>query len=335
MKTASTPIYNDLAAVQQLGKGKDQQDPERLAAAARQFESIFVQMMTKAMRDANRALVGDSPFNSHETEVYQDMLDNQLSVMSGSGMGLAPIILRQLQGGKAVDAMAHASLPSYAVPARSQSLLANMAVRALGGEKEDAPAAALAPTKPPVRLSMQSALWDQDSSGFSSSEEFTQRLYPAARRAAAILGVDSRLLLSQAALETGWGQRMISGNQGQNSFNLFGIKADVSWQGPKVWVDTLEYRDGVAVKERAAFRAYGSYEESFTDYARFIRDQPRYQPALRSGVNPQGYIQALQEAGYATDPHYARKVMDIYHGESIRRAPLAMNQTLPDHLLYQ
>ena len=185
------------------------------------------------------------------------------------------------------------------------------------------------------RLGVQSLLWDQDATGFSSSEAFSQQLYPAARQAASMLGVDPRLLLSQAALETGWGQRMISGNRGENSFNLFGIKADASWQGPKVWVDTLEYRDGVAVRERAAFRAYGSYEESFADYARFIREQPRYQEALRQAGTPRGYIQALQQAGYATDPDYARKVMAIYRGDSIQQAPLAMNQSAAGTTSYQ
>ncbi len=76
MKVDQSPLYNDLASVQQLGRGGDPQDPQRLAAAARQFESMFVQMMTKAMRDANRALIGDSPFSSHESEIYQEMLDN-------------------------------------------------------------------------------------------------------------------------------------------------------------------------------------------------------------------------------------------------------------------
>ena len=112
---------------------------------------------------------------------------------------------------------------------------------------------------------------------------------------------------------------MISGSRGENSFNLFGIKADASWQGPKVWVDTLEYRDGVAVRERAAFRAYGSYEESFADYARFIREQPRYQEALRQAGTPRGYIQALQQAGYATDPNYASKLERVIGAGVLRQ----------------
>ena len=334
MKVDQSPLYNDLASVQQLGRGGDPQDPQRLAAAARQFESMFVQMMTKAMRDANRALIGDSPFSSHESEIYQEMLDNQLSVMNGSGIGLAEVVLRQLQGGDTGTPEALASM-GYAAPARNPNLDLRAAQLAM---RHRDPVPLEAPSAPPFkvpRLGVQSLLWDQDATGFSSSEAFSQQLYPAARQAASMLGVDPRLLLSQAALETGWGQRMISGNRGENSFNLFGIKADASWQGPKVWVDTLEYRDGVAVRERAAFRAYGSYEESFADYARFIREQPRYQEALRQAGTPRGYIQALQQAGYATDPDYARKVMAIYRGDSIQQAPLAMNQSAAGTTSYQ
>ena len=334
MKVDQSALYNDLASVQQLGRGGDPQDPQRLAAAARQFESMFVQMMTKAMRDANRALIGDSPFSSHESEIYQEMLDNQLSVMNGSGIGLAEVVLRQLQGGETGTPEALASM-GYAAPARNPNLDLRAAQLAM---RHRDPVPLEAPSTPPFkvpRLGVQSLLWDQDATGFSSSEAFSQQLYPAARQAASILGVDPRLLLSQAALETGWGQRMISGNRGENSFNLFGIKADASWQGPKVWVDTLEYRDGVAVRERAAFRAYGSYEESFADYARFIREQPRYQEALRQVGTPRGYIQALQQAGYATDPDYARKVMAIYRGDSIQQAPLAMNQSAAGTTSYQ
>lgn len=334
MKVDQSPLYNDLASVQQLGRGGDPQDPQRLAAAARQFESMFVQMMTKAMRDANRALIGDSPFSSHESEIYQEMLDNQLSVMNGSGIGLAEVVLRQLQGGETGTPEALASM-GYAAPARNPNLDLRAAQLAM---RHRDPVPLEAPSTPPFkvpRLGVQSLLWDQDATGFSSSEAFSQQLYPAARQAASILGVDPRLLLSQAALETGWGQRMISGSRGENSFNLFGIKADASWQGPKVWVDTLEYRDGVAVRERAAFRAYGSYEESFADYARFIREQPRYQEALRQAGTPRGYIQALQQAGYATDPDYARKVMAIYRGDSIQQAPLAMNQSAAGTTSYQ
>jgi flagellar protein FlgJ len=75
-------------------------------------------------------------------------------------------------------------------------------------------------------------------------------------------------------------------------------------------VPTLEYRDGVAQKEYASFRAYDSLDEGLADYVNFMQSNPRYQDAL--GLkDPAGYAKALQEAGYATDPAYASKIESI------------------------
>ena len=58
----------------------------------------------------------------------------------------------------------------------------------------------------------------------------------------------------------------------------------------------------------ARFRAYGSYEESFRDYARLITQNPRYAQASQQTASVQGYTNGLQRAGYATDPAYAAKL---------------------------
>ena len=113
-----------------------------------------------------------------------------------------------------------------------------------------------------------------------SATAFIQRLLPAAKQAAAKLGLEPLALIAQAALETGWGQRMFKTATGQNSNNLFGIKASNNWQGGVAVVDTLEYRQGVALKEKAKFRAYDSAEQSLSDYVDLIQSNPRYQAAL-------------------------------------------------------
>ena len=142
---------------------------------------------------------------------------------------------------------------------------------------------------------------------------------PIAEKVAGELGVDPKVLLAQAALETGWGKHVIQ--QGSDSsYNLFNIKADSRWQGEQVQVSTLEYRDGVAQREQAAFRSYGSYEESFNDYVSFLKNSPRYQNALQQAANPFAYVDALQQAGYATDPEYSNKISRIYSGELISQA---------------
>ncbi len=146
---------------------------------------------------------------------------------------------------------------------------------------------------------------------FSSPDAFVRGLQGPAREAAARLGVAPAVLLAQAALETGWGRRILRGPDGASSHNLFGIKAGPDWQGARVTALTLEYRDGVARREQAVFRAYDSFAQSFMDYADFILGNPRYEAALARAGDPRAYLQALQQAGYATDPDYAAKIQDI------------------------
>jgi flagellar protein FlgJ len=108
---------------------------------------------------------------------------------------------------------------------------------------------------------------------------------------------------------------MVRSPDGSNSNNLFNIKADRRWDGDSAQVATLEYRDGVAQREKALFRSYPSYEDSFNDYVDFLKNSSRYQQALQSADNPYDYIQKLQDAGYATDPAYADKIKNIFEGE--------------------
>ena len=145
-----------------------------------------------------------------------------------------------------------------------------------------------------------------------SPDKFAQVLMPYAKEAAKMLGVDPSILVAQAALETGWGQHIIQRADGESSHNLFNIKVGKNWAGSRAMVDVLEYEDGVAVKKRDGFRAYGSYQESIDDYVALLKSNPRYSNALKHGDNPEYYINALQDAGYATDPRYGEKVMAIY-----------------------
>jgi flagellar protein FlgJ len=150
---------------------------------------------------------------------------------------------------------------------------------------------------------------------FESPEEFVDKLLPLATKVSEELGVDPRVLLAQAALETGWGKYMVRSADGANSNNLFNIKADTRWQGDSAQVSTLEYKNGVAQQEKAFFRSYNNYEDSFRDYADFLKSSPRYRLALDSAADPYDYVRQLQEAGYATDPEYAEKIKNIFDGE--------------------
>ena len=133
------------------------------------------------------------------------------------------------------------------------------------------------------------------------------------------LGVSPKILVAQSALETGWGQKPILTADGENSHNLFGIKADRRWNGQATSVGTLEYREGIAKKEQANFRVYGSIKESLQDYVQFLKQSPRYQQALESASDPSSFAHSLMDSGYATDPKYAEKIMGIFDGKLLNR----------------
>jgi flagellar protein FlgJ len=153
-----------------------------------------------------------------------------------------------------------------------------------------------------------------------SPEAFVEELWPHAQRTAQELGTRPELLLAQAALETGWGQHMIRGTDGSNSLNLFGIKADARWQGERAVTETIEFEDGLMRKRRASFRAYASLADSFTDYADFLKANPRYREALHTAADAPAFARALSAAGYATDPDYSGKITRILDGERLRDA---------------
>src|SRR5690606_13094120 len=95
--------YTDLNAMAQMKVGSQADSPEKMEPVARQFESLFLNVMLKSMRDANQVFAEGHPLNSHQTRLYQDMYDNQMAVhlAEKQGMGLADVMLRQLQPSQA------------------------------------------------------------------------------------------------------------------------------------------------------------------------------------------------------------------------------------------
>ena len=141
--------------------------------------------------------------------------------------------------------------------------------------------------------------------------DFITRHQDAARAAEAQTGIPATFMVSQAAHETGWGKHEIRNADGSTSFNLFGIKAGANWKGKVAEVTTTEYVNGQPRKVTAKFRAYDSYAESFADYARMMKESPRYSQVVASAGSAQGFAQGLQRAGYATDPAYADKLTRV------------------------
>jgi flagellar protein FlgJ len=274
--TAPTNInfFADFQGIAALKNEAKTQAPTALKEAARQFESLFTQMLLKSMREANKGFGEDSLFGSDQADMYQDMFDDQMALQlsKGKGLGLADMLVRQLQGGVAEAPVAN----------RDQAARAS----ALREIPRDQPLTA-------------------------SKDAFISALRPHAEAAAREIGVDPNALLAQAALETGWGRSVPCNAQGECSFNLFGIKAGSQWSGATVNVPTLEFEDGVAVRKVERFRAYASPADSFRDYAALIRDNARYANALGAGDNVEAFATALQQGGYATDPNYANKIAAV------------------------
>ncbi|GAB4290848.1 MAG: flagellar assembly peptidoglycan hydrolase FlgJ [Thiohalomonadaceae bacterium] len=286
----SAAVYTDFQGLTALKASAREQSPEALKAVAKQFEALFLQMMLKSMRDASE---GDPLFDGEQTELYRDMYDKQLSLdLSEKGIGLAEVLVRQLQmqGGTKTEAAVEPALPQRLATAFARIEVQDKIV-ASGME------------------AVSDAVSAEEITG--SPEAFIRRLWPLAEKAAAKIGASPDALLAQAALETGWGKAVIRHPDGRSSHNLFNIKADRRWDGDSVAKQTLEYRDGVAAKEVARFRSYDSFEASFEDYVDFLQSNPRYAEALRQADDPKGFVRSLQEAGYATDPAYARKIGNI------------------------
>ena len=320
---------------------------ERLQVAARELETQFAQMMLKTMRSTS---MGDSMFGENST--YRDMHDQQLAreLTKGRGLGLAPMIVQQLERssgmapagvtasgplpmpGRAPGAMLPLAMPNagagmaMAVPAAGAGMLAPSssgismaAVNPLALPAAPAPE----PHYPAHVPSMDAAHCDADGTlDCSSPEAFVKSIWPHAQRTAAELGVSPKALVAQAALETGWGRKLVGGGSGVDSHNLFGIKA-TGWNGARVSSGTHEYVNGVRRNETADFRAYASAHESFADYARLLRGS-RYAGALEAGTDATQFASALQRAGYATDPNYAAKISAIVNGPTLNRALASM-----------
>lgn len=311
-------VYTDFQGLAKLRAEARRDTPEALREVARQFEALFLQQMLKSMREAS---AGEGLMDNDQSKMYQGMYDQQLSIelSKGRGLGLAETLMRQLG-----QQMPERQADSPAPLARAESGLGHAAPRLDVGR--NGPGLASIPTRMAPAPGHASVAFDatrvrhlQDWRP-ESPQAFVQALRPHAERAAARLGTTPEVLIAQSALETGWGRAMPRHEDGSPSYNLFGIKADGRWDGGRVAVPTMEFRDGVMQRERAAFRSYDSLAESFDDYVNFLQQNPRYQQALQAAGNGSDYVRELQNAGYATDPEYADKINAILGSERLAAA---------------
>ena len=332
LNTDTAAVYTDFNGLAKLKQGAREQTPEAIKEVSKQFESVFLSMVLKSMRQAKLA---EGVLDSKQSEFYRDMFDQQMAIeLSGKpGVGLADVIAKQLSPKQKVDDEEEMQAGDYLNRAMGVNNSTAQPPHVKGPQQanysaeplDESGLSRLQESLDRLEQSQQSLneQWQaMQTDGRSNVGEmsvnkqmFMSQLMPHAQQAASELGVDANVLLAQAALETGWGKSVIKNSQGDSSFNLFNIKADKSWQGKQARVSTLEFDGSVARKEMAGFRSYESYKQSFDDYVSFIKSNPRYSSALKMAENPERYVHELQKAGYATDPNYAEKVLNIYRSQ--------------------
>lgn len=318
-------------------------------AAAKQFESEFLNLLMKSMRDAlpqSDALASDSSRN------WQGMLDRHLTQsLSSKGIGLAELIEKQLlrqtsatqadaakigaagaaNAGDATAAGAPGVAPAngapnamkISAPASAANALPMSATRASGSVA--AASAANGSTlerilestiaRTPARVLSGDGMAAKVNAAavrdaVNTPRDFVAKVADDAKAASQETGIPAEFIVGQAALESGWGKREIRGADGTNSHNLFGIKAGNGWTGATVEVTTTEYVQGVARKVKDTFRAYASYAEGFADYAKLLAGNTRYAGTLQASSGDQ-FGRAMQKAGYATDPRYGEKLAGV------------------------
>jgi flagellar protein FlgJ len=293
-----TSFALDARALSDLKRAARDNPNQSLKQVAGQFESVFMNMMLKSMRDT---VAQDGAFDSDASRAYTSMLDQQLSQsLSGKagGMGLADMIVKQLSRNQGDKAGA-------------------TGVNGAAGVNGASGAGAKAGLSGALHKLQDGVSAASSTAGSTRAENFVHDMLPNAQAAEAATGVPARFVLAQAALESGWGKSEVRGVDGTVSHNLFGLKAGKDWKGPTVEASTTEYVNGVAQRVSQRFRAYASYADSFADYAKLLSGNPRYRNVLAQGQDAAGFANALQQSGYATDPRYAQKIARILQTGSL------------------
>ena len=268
--------------------------PQALKAVAKQMEGLFVQMMLKSMRQAS---FKDGLFNTQQSEMFTSLYDQQISqnIADKGKMGFADLMVKQLSGKS--DAVAETTTATREVPLNISP------ARFIGV---------------PLRLQTEVPQQAQANNERAALPEvpaipgggFISRMMAPAMAVARLSGIPHQLIIAQAALESGWGKREILTEEGKPSHNLFGVKATAEWHGETTEITTTEYENGVAQKIKDKFKVYSSYAEALEDYTSLISRNPRYKNVVKSET-PEIAAKALQSAGYATDPAYAKKLINI------------------------
>lgn len=305
----SGKVAFDANSLNNLKQAAKESSPEAIKAVSKQFEAIFMNMMLKSMREASSPQ--DNPFDNEQSRTFTSMLDQQLSSnLSSKGLGLADVLAKQLSknsyAGNNTIQQAVSEVESGLKDAFT--LITNPLSR---NKVKELDTKSIEPKVLPVENTPTNNKVLNNRPLSDNSTEFHRRMAQHAEAASRATGMPAHLMLGQAALESGWGKREIKATDGTPSNNLFGIKATGNWEGKVVEATTTEYINGIKQKRIEKFRAYDSYADSFKDFAKLMQNNPRYEKVMQNLHNVNNYAQAMQKAGYATDPHYASKLASV------------------------
>ncbi|WP_027864448.1 flagellar assembly peptidoglycan hydrolase FlgJ [Massilia alkalitolerans] len=298
----------DTKGLGELKQGARNGSPAALKEAATQFEAMFINMMMKSMREATPQ---EGIMDNQQSKMFTGMLDQQLSQnLAKRGMGLADVLTRQLSanqmGAQALAIGADGVAAGKAAAAASAMAPLDGSMRPGMDAATMIKTGATQPGAPVLPLTTASGRVQP-----AHVRNFQEKLHAHAAEAERATGVPAKFMLGQAALESGWGKRMIRNADGSSSNNLFGIKAGPGWKGKVATAVTTEYVNGVARQKVERFRAYDTPADSFKDYANMLARNPRYDKVLNSGGDAAAFAHGLQRAGYATDPQYAAKLTRV------------------------
>jgi flagellar protein FlgJ len=317
---------NQLSAVAKANP----QNPQAIKAVAQQFEALLMQQMLTAM---NATSLGPDLLGDTSGPMFKSLFTQQIAttISQGQGIGLATFLAKELatrygatHNGDPTAAKGMASGANAPVVLRQPTeqlahLSSAVHVSPLLGERQSgsttAPASEVADAvgstmQKPQDPTTQALLMEK-------AQAFIQSIFPSVQSAATALKVSPVAILAQAALEKVW-VCLAPGN------NLFGIMAGVSCHVTALTSVTNEVSDGISHLGDAAFRAYKSAADSVQNYAQMLLGSPRFQGVRGHGSDIAGFASALQRSGYATDPHYASKLLAIAQSPTMRGALAAL-----------
>lgn len=135
-------------------------------------------------------------------------------------------------------------------------------------------------------------------------------------------GVPASITLAQGMLESRYGRSELA----LMSNNHFGIKCHADWKGRSVTYD--DDRAG------ECFRVYDSPEQSFVDHSDFLRGRSNYQALFKlKTTDYKGWARGLSKAGYATDPKYPSKLIDLIERYDLSRFDSMVEVPAPEVLV--